>query len=95
MNTTPKTATTWVPIEHVTSNNVHDLSLDVPMGIMTVICGVAGSGKSTLSQAIYQQLQTRDESQEIISISQKTIGINLRSTPLTYLNILIKYEIIC
>lgn len=87
LNTTPKTATTWVPIEHVTSNNVHDLSLDVPMGIMTVICGVAGSGKSTLSQAIYQQLQTRDESQEIISISQKTIGINLRSTPLTYLNI--------
>ncbi|MBM7617014.1 excinuclease ABC A subunit [Weissella uvarum] len=85
LNTDPKQPTEWIPIEHVQQNNVHDLSLEVPMGVMTVVCGVAGSGKSSLSQAIYQQLQARD--MDVISIGQKTVGVNLRSTPLTYLNI--------
>ncbi|MFZ4356244.1 hypothetical protein ACOYYK_21355, partial [Enterococcus gallinarum] len=56
-----------------------------PLGVLTVICGVAGSGKSSLAKEIYQKAQA--DNQEIIHLSQKSITANLRSTPMTYLNI--------
>ena len=49
---------------------------------MTVIAGVAGSGKSSLMEYFMSQYPG-----EVISIRQKDIGINLRSTPATYLDI--------
>ncbi len=52
---------------------------------MTVLCGVAGSGKSSLAQIVASELIQREIN--VISISQKNIGISLRSTPLTYLDI--------
>ena len=52
------------------------------MGVMTVIAGVAGSGKSSLMEYFQSQYPG-----EVISIRQKDIGINLRSTPATYLDI--------
>ena len=47
-----------------------------------MIAGVAGSGKSSLMESF-----VRDCPDEIIMIGQKNIGINLRSTPATYLDI--------
>lgn len=35
-------------IEHATSNNLVDVSVDIPLGVLTAITGVAGSGKSSL-----------------------------------------------
>lgn len=37
-----------IRIENAQSNNLRNLSLDIPMGVMTCITGVSGSGKSTL-----------------------------------------------
>ena len=51
---------------------------------MTVISGPAGSGKSTLVQAFKQQVSDQD----YIDLSQDFVGLNIRSTPATYLNIL-------
>ena len=50
--------------------------------IITVIAGVAGSGKSSLMEHFMQH--TNDP---FVFIGQKDIGINLRSTPATYLDI--------
>lgn len=36
--------------------NVHDLSVDIPLGVVTVVAGVAGSGKSTLANRILPRL---------------------------------------
>ena len=72
-----------ISIRNCTKNNLKNISVDIPLGVMTVICGVAGSGKSSLMQTI-ANIKTN---QEIISISQKNIGVNIRSTPLTYLGI--------
>lgn len=72
----------WFQINNATLNNLKDVSIKLPLGILTVIAGVAGSGKSSLMeffQSVYQE--------DIVSIRQKDIGINLRSTPATYLNI--------
>ena len=69
-------------IENATLHNLKNLTVDVPLGVMTVVAGVAGSGKSSQMEVFQQQCD-----RETIFIGQKNIGINLRSTPATYLDI--------
>ena len=71
--------TGWYQVEHAKLHNLKDLSVKLPLGVMTVIAGVAGSGKSSLMEYFTSQYPG-----EVISIRQKDIGINLRSTPATY-----------
>lgn len=85
LNDQPRKARKSLSIEHATLHNLNNLSVEVPLGVLTVICGVAGSGKSSLAEEIYQKAQA--DNQEIIHLSQKSITANLRSTPMTYLNI--------
>ncbi|RBP98934.1 excinuclease ABC subunit UvrA [Bifidobacterium xylocopae] len=73
----------FFPLEHVTRNNVHDLSVDVPRGVMCVVSGVAGSGKSSLVAAFRESL-----AEDYVDLSQAGIGVNIRSTPATYMDIL-------
>lgn len=82
IKTSIRKPTGWLPIRNATLHNLKDLSLDIPLGVLTVIAGVAGSGKSSLMED-FQKHCDRDT----IFIGQKNIGINLRSTPATYLNI--------
>ena len=91
--------TGWYSIEHARLHNLRDVSLRIPQGVMTVVIGVAGSGKSSLmehflrhcSEYCSENAQSSNlqpsQSPSIIFIGQKDIGINLRSTPATYLNI--------
>ena len=71
-------------LEHATLHNLNDLSVDLPLGVMCGIVGVAGSGKSSLMEC-FQKAFPKPE--EIVYISQKNIGISLRSTPATYLEV--------
>lgn len=71
-------------LEHATLHNLNDLSIDLPLGVMCGIVGVAGSGKSSLMQCFLHDYPSPDE---IAYISQKNIGISLRSTPATYLEV--------
>ncbi|MBP5515368.1 MAG: excinuclease ABC subunit UvrA [Bacteroidales bacterium] len=73
----------WFNIKNATLHNLKNLSLDIPQGVMTVIAGVAGSGKSSLMEHFISNYEQKD----IIFIGQKNIGVNLRSTPATYLDI--------
>lgn len=72
----------WFDIEDATLHNLKHVSLQIPKGVMTVIAGVAGSGKSSLMEHFMDHC-----AEEVVFIGQKDIGINLRSTPATYLNI--------
>ena len=72
----------WFDIEDATLHNLKHVSLQIPNGVMTVIAGVAGSGKSSLMEHFMDHC-----AEEVVFIGQKDIGINLRSTPATYLNI--------
>ncbi|MDL2264089.1 ATP-binding cassette domain-containing protein, partial [Synergistaceae bacterium OttesenSCG-928-I11] len=82
VKTAPREPRAWLSVE---TNNYHNLgaqTIEVPTGILTVFCGVAGSGKTSLGDVVQRYLDT-----DVISISQKNVGISLRSTPATYLEI--------
>lgn len=85
LNTTPRLVKKNLSIKNASLHNLRHLSVNIPLGVLTVICGVAGSGKSSLAEVIYQKII--EQEQEMVYISQKNIGVNLRSTPMTYLNI--------
>lgn len=70
-------------IKNAKANNLQDVSVDIPTGVLTVITGVAGSGKSSL---IHQSFLQQHES--AIVIDQSPVGANSRSNPGTYTGIL-------
>lgn len=76
-----KTPTGFYELKNLTYHNLKQVNVKLPKGVMTVIAGVAGSGKSSLMESFYVRHP------EAIYISQKNIGISLRSTPATYLGI--------
>lgn len=50
---TPREPRGWLRVEHVTRNNLRDVSVSLPLGTFTAVTGVSGSGKSSLvSQAL-------------------------------------------
>lgn len=80
---TPRTPTGSLPISHATKNNLHDVSVDIPTGVLNVITGVAGSGKSSLINQTFVP-----EHPDAIVIDQSAVGVNSRSNPATYTGIL-------
>lgn len=82
INRNPRTPKGWYRVEHAVYHNLRDITVDFPRGVMTVIAGVAGSGKSSLMECFCRSCPDTP-----VYISQKNIGISLRSTPATYLEI--------
>ena len=73
----------YFPVKDASLHNLKHIDVQLPLGVLCVIAGVAGSGKSSLME----QFMRDNDSLDIVSIRQKDIGINLRSTPATYLDI--------
>ncbi|MBD2760381.1 excinuclease ABC subunit UvrA [Yimella sp. cx-573] len=69
-------------IRGASTNNLQDVDVDVPLGVLTVVTGVAGSGKSSL---IHGALDDRDD---VVSIDQGAIKGSRRSNPATYTGLL-------
>jgi excinuclease ABC subunit A len=44
----PRAPRAWLQLKGVTRNNLHDLDVDFPLGVLTSVTGVSGSGKSSL-----------------------------------------------
>ncbi|WP_103107531.1 ATP-binding cassette domain-containing protein [Brevibacillus reuszeri] len=60
-------------------NNLKDVTVDIPVGVLTVVTGVAGSGKSTLINGVFLPSHP-----EAIVIDQRAVGTSIRSNPATY-----------
>ncbi|MBU1586335.1 MAG: excinuclease ABC subunit UvrA [Actinobacteria bacterium] len=79
---TVRTPNGALEIRNASRNNLKDVSVDVPLGVLTVITGVAGSGKSSL---IHGSLP---KGADIISVDQAPIRGSRRSNPATYTGLL-------
>ena len=64
------------------SHNLRDVDVDVPLGVLCVVTGVAGSGKSSL---IHGSVSGRDG---VVSVDQAAIKGSRRSNPATYTGLL-------
>src|SRR5499425_2292879 len=69
-------------IRGATTHNLRDVDVDIPLGLLVVITGVAGSGKSSLVQG---SLSGREG---VVSIDQGAIRGSRRSNPATYTGLL-------
>jgi excinuclease UvrABC ATPase subunit len=70
-------------IKNATLHNLKNVSLEIPQKILTVVTGVAGSGKSSLINGVLAEKYP-----EIISIDQKGVHGSRRSNAATYTGIL-------
>ncbi|UAA39057.1 excinuclease ABC subunit UvrA [Paraneptunicella aestuarii] len=50
----------WVKLEGASGNNLQNVTLEVPIGVMTCITGVSGSGKSTLINDTFYRIAHRE-----------------------------------
>lgn len=64
-------------------HNLKNVTVNIPIGVLTAVTGVAGSGKSTL---IHNVLHARHP--EAIVIDQSAVGTSIRSNPATYTGIM-------
>ncbi len=67
----------YFALEKATLHNLKDVSINLPLGVLCVVAGVAGSGKSSLMEAFMESRGGDD----MIYVSQKSIGISLRKYP--------------
>ncbi|MET9836019.1 excinuclease ABC subunit UvrA [Streptomyces sp. NPDC006385] len=63
-------------------HNLRDVTVEFPTGVLTVVTGVAGSGKSTLVA------EFTAGHEDAVVVDQSSIGVSGRSTPATYLGVM-------
>ena len=77
-----RTSTEGLEIRKANRNNLQDVNVDIPLGVLVVVTGVAGSGKSSLVQGSIQ-----DEA-GVVLVDQTEIRGSRRSNPATYTGML-------
>lgn len=70
-------------IKDATLHNLRNVSVDLPTEVLTVVTGVAGSGKSTLINEVFLR-----QHPDAIVIDQSAVGVSTRSNPATYTGIM-------
>jgi excinuclease UvrABC ATPase subunit len=79
---TVRTPTGTLEIRGATTHNLRDVDVDIPLGVLVVVTGVAGSGKSSLVDG------SIPAGAGVVSIDQGGIRGSRRSNPATYTGLL-------
>jgi excinuclease UvrABC ATPase subunit len=70
-------------LSKVSVNNLKNVSVNIPVGVLTLVTGVAGSGKSSLIDEAFMS-----QYPDAILIDQAAVGVSSRSNPATYTGIM-------
>ncbi|WP_320782970.1 excinuclease ABC subunit UvrA [Streptomyces sp. CRN 30] len=79
----PRRATGGLWVKGADRHNLRDVTVEFPTGVLTVVTGVAGSGKSTLVSREFTAAHP-----DAVVVDQSSIGISARSTPASYLGVM-------
>ncbi|MCX5448517.1 excinuclease ABC subunit UvrA [Streptomyces libani] len=71
-----------LPVRGATTHNLQDVDVDIPLGVLAVVTGVAGSGKSSLVHG------SIPAGSGVVSVDQGAIKGSRRSNPATYTGLL-------
>jgi excinuclease UvrABC ATPase subunit len=77
-----RTPSGTLEVRGATTHNLRDVDVDIPLGVLVVVTGVAGSGKSSLIDGSVSRLDG------VVSIDQTAIRGSRRSNPATYSGLL-------
>jgi excinuclease UvrABC ATPase subunit len=81
-NYTRKIASSFYEIHNATANNLKNVSVKIPKGVLTCVTGVAGSGKSSLIHQCFAK-----QHPEAIVIDQSPIGKSSRANAATFIGV--------
>jgi excinuclease UvrABC ATPase subunit len=70
-------------IKSARANNLKNISVDIPTGVLTAVTGVAGSGKSSLINEVFLV-----QHPDAVVIDQSAVGTSTRSNPATYTGVM-------
>ncbi len=79
---TVRAPTGTLEIRGATAHNLRDVDVDIPLGVLVVVTGVSGAGKSSLVHG------SIPGGEGVVSIDQDAIGGSRRSNPATYTGLL-------
>ena len=77
----PRIPKTCLPVRNACIHNLKNVSVDIPLDVLTVITGVAGSGKSSLIRDVF----AKQYADRVILVDQSPVTATGRSTPATFL----------
>ncbi len=77
----PRKPTEFLPIRGANTHNLKNVSVDVPLNVLTVVTGVAGSGKSSLIRDYF----AAEYAERVVLVDQSPITATGRSTSATFL----------
>mgnify|MGYP004534247627 CR=1 FL=1 len=77
----PRKPKGFLPIRNASIHNLKNVNVDIPMGVMTVVTGVAGSGKSSLIRDVF----AKQYEEQTVIVDQSAITATGRSTACTFM----------
>ena len=77
----PRVPHDFLPVRNASLHNLKNVSADIPLNVLTVVTGVAGSGKSSLIRDIF----AKEYSDRVILVDQSPVTATGRSAPATFL----------
>lgn len=77
----PRKPKGFLPIRNAAIHNLKNVDVDIPLGVMTVVTGVAGSGKSSLIRDVF----AKQYEEQTVIVDQSAITATGRSTACTFM----------
>ncbi len=75
-------------VSNLMSHNLKDISVKIPLKALSCICGVSGSGKTSLMNEIYEYSCLQGEFKKVVMVDQLPIGKTSKSIVATYIGVM-------